>query len=243
MARAFDHVLMDLDNTLLDFAVCEKQILEAMGVEYGFMPITVEGLDLTRTYRQINAKLWARYELGEISPAELRIDRFRQLAAVLDSPALARPLEPAFLNEQFIARLARCATAVPTAPAVLARLAPVSIVTNGFASVQYSRIERSGLAPHIGEIFVSEEIGAPKPQSAFFDHVLRALGDPDPARCIIVGDSLSSDIAGGRAAGMTTVWFDRREMLGEPLIEIEAARRADYRITRLVELYNIVLTD
>lgn len=243
MKRRFDHVLVDLDNTILDFAVCEKAILEAMALEYGFMPVTTEGKDLTRTYRVINAELWRQYEKGHIASEELRLERFRRLAAVLDTSALARPLDPAFLNEQFVARLSRCATLVPTADAVVKKIGPVSVVTNGFANVQHPRIERSGLAPYFDHVFISEEIGAAKPQKAFFDHVLAELGDPDPARCVVIGDSLSSDIAGGRAAGMHTVWFDRREMLGEPVVSVPADRAADAHITRLVELYGIVLAD
>ena len=55
--RNYEHILIDADNTILDFAVCERRILETMAREFGFMPWTVEGEDLTTAYRRINVAL------------------------------------------------------------------------------------------------------------------------------------------------------------------------------------------
>ncbi len=43
-----------------------------------------------------------------------------------------------------------------------------------------------------------------KPHAPIFRAALEQLGNPDPARVLVVGDSLAHDIAGGRAAGMLT---------------------------------------
>lgn len=238
--RRYEHILIDADNTILNFAVCERRILETMAREFGFMPWTTDGEDLTAAYRRINASLWQDLEQGKIEPEELKVERFRQLIEHLDFTALSRPVAPEFLNMQFIMRLKQCPEVVPTAAPVIASIAPVTVITNGFADVQRSRLEGSGLLPHISHVFISEEIGAAKPQPAFFDYVLRALGNPAPAACLVVGDSLSSDIAGGNAAGMDTVWFDRSEMLGETTPIPKPGQEPTHRITRLVELRDIV---
>jgi 2-haloacid dehalogenase len=238
--RKYRHVLLDADNTILDFAVCERRILETMAREFGFMPRTRSGEDLTAAYRRINASLWRDLEEGAIGPEELKIERFRRLIEHLDFTAISRPLEPEFLNMQFIMRLTGCAELVPTAKAVVPSIAPVSIITNGFADVQRPRLAASGLAEYIDHTFISEEIGAAKPQAAYFDNVLAALGNPDPRECVVVGDSLSSDIAGGIAAGMDTVWFDRSEMLGEKRVTPSPDRKPTHRITRLVQLRDII---
>ena len=240
--RRYRHILIDADNTILDFAVCEKRILEAMALEYGFMPVTTAGRDLTTAYREINVELWKQFEEGRIAPDDLRIERFRRLVEVLDFSAVSRPVDPAILNRQFIARLSRCGDVVPTATPVLRAIAPVVVVTNGFADVQRLRLEASGLGEYIDGLFISEEIGAAKPQREFFDHVLAALGDADPAECIMIGDSLSSDIVGGNRAGIDTVWLDRSAMLGETAPEPTGERRPTWRITRLVELKDIILS-
>lgn len=241
MKRRYAHVLIDLDNTLLDFGVCERRIQEEMAREFGYMPRTKDGEDLTRAYRGINAELWRAYERGEIESGELQIERFRRLIERLDVTASARPPEAWFLNMQFIKRLSHCAELVPLADRVLPAIAPVVAITNGFPDVQYPRIEASGIGRWIDRTFISEEIGAAKPSREFFDHVLAELGHPDPRACIVVGDSLSSDIAGGAAAGMDTVWFDRSAALG-----VDAAYRIEgleptWTITSLVQLKKIIL--
>jgi FMN phosphatase YigB (HAD superfamily) len=243
--RRYRFVLIDADNTLLNFAACEKRILETMAYHYGFMPITVDGEDLVGAYRRLNAELWRRLERGEIAPEELKIERFRRLRDILNFTALSRPVGAEFLNRRFIDALSRCGDVVPTAAGVLASIGPVSIITNGFAAVQRPRLEQSGLMPMVDNLFISEEIGAAKPRAAFFDHVLQAVGNPDPRDCVVVGDSLTSDIAGGNAAGMDTVWFDRRGTLGESagVQDDIDANTPTYRITRLVELRPIVLSD
>ena len=240
MKRRYTHVLVDLDNTILDFGVCERQILEAMAREFGYMPRTLDGEDLTAAYRAINADLWCLYERGEVSIDTLQIERFRRLIERLDVTAAVRPPEPWFLNMQFIMRLKRCAETVPLADRVVPAIAPVIATTNGFPDVQYSRIEASGLASSFERVFVSEEIGAAKPSKTFFDHVLAEIGDPDPTECIVVGDSLTSDIAGGIAAGMDTVWFDRSAMLGTTAAPPDGVQPT-WRITSLVQLKEIVL--
>jgi HAD superfamily hydrolase (TIGR01459 family) len=44
-----------------------------------------------------------------------------------------------------------------------------------------------------------------KPHAPIFDAALARLGNPNPSRVLVVGDSLAHDIAGGRAANMLTV--------------------------------------
>ncbi len=241
----YRHILIDADNTILDFSVCEKRILEDIAREYGFMPRTVEDEDLTTAYRRINGALWRALERGEIEADALKIERFRQLSELLDYTAITRPVPADLLNRQFIARLSRCGAVVPTARAVLKALAPVTVITNGFADVQRPRFAASGLNEYISRLFISEEVGFNKPDIRFFSHVLAELGDPDPAECLVVGDSLTSDIAGGNAAGMGTVWFDRggstrREISKAGTETAIPAHPATYRITRLVELKAIV---
>lgn len=236
----YTHVLIDADNTILNFAVCERRILETIAREFGFMPRTTDGADIVAVYRRINASLWRELEAGGIGPEQLKIERFRRLIPHLDFSGISRPVSAEVLNHHFIMRLKQCPEVVPTARPVLAAIAPVVVVTNGFADVQWPRLRASGLMPSVSRVFISEEIGAAKPQPAFFDHVLRELGNPDPAECVVVGDSLTSDIAGGNAAGMATIWYDRSEMLGEPRYTVPEDNRPSYRITRLVALKDLI---
>lgn len=235
--KRYDHILIDADNTILDFSVCERRVQEQLAREYGYMPRTKEGEDLTTVYRRINNALWRALERGEVTAEELKIERFRQLSEHLNYTALSRPVEPMQLNHRFIQLLSRCGEVVPTAPAVLSQIGPVSVITNGFADVQRSRFQQSGLLSHINGLFISEEIGSVKPDPAFFESVLDSIGRPGRDRCLVVGDSLTSDIAGGSAIGIDTVWFDREARTSGTI-----SHPATFRITRLVELKEIIFS-
>ncbi|MYE58601.1 MAG: TIGR01459 family HAD-type hydrolase [Alphaproteobacteria bacterium] len=58
-----------------------------------------------------------------------------------------------------------------------------------------------------------------KPDGAVFARALEALGSPDPARALMVGDGLRTDVAGGNAYGIDTLFLSRgihEEEVGAP---------------------------
>ena len=57
---------------------------------------------------------------------------------------------------------------------------------------------------------------------------------------MIVGDSLTADIAGGLAAGMETCWFCRERIEEKELENVKEEHKADYVIKRLDELRKIL---
>ena len=67
-----------------------------------------------------------------------------------------------------------------------------------------------------------------KPHHPIFEMALERLGCRPP-EAAMVGDSLATDIAGGRAAGMFTVWLDAAGEGTEP-------GQADLTVRSLVEL-------
>ena len=82
------------------------------------------------------------------------------------------------------------------------------IVTNNVVREQRLKIERGGLAPYVDALVTSEEFGASKPDPRIIRHAIDRVGG-SPEHAVVFGDSLSTDIAGGRAAGVRTVWFNR----------------------------------
>ena len=89
----------------------------------------------------------------------------------------------------------------------LSKTYAIYIITNGSASVQHVRLADSGMLPLVRNVFISEEVGADKPSTVFFDRVLEAIGNPDKREILIIGDSLSSDIRGGINVGIDTCWY------------------------------------
>lgn len=146
----------------------------------------------------------------------LVVERF---AALLR--ALGRTGDAAALNRAYLDHLGEGSYLLPGAQALCRALAPrctLAIVTNGVARAQRRRFEASPLNGLIPWLFISEELGASKPDSAFFAPVLRTLGNPDPRRVLMVGDNLLADIQGGIQAGLDTAWYNPGRLPGDPAI-------------------------
>ena len=108
------------------------------------------------------------------------------------------------------------------------------LASNGAAAVQHPRLDDSGIRPYFKGIFISEELGADKPSKAFFDACFAAIPGFRTEEAVMVGDSLTSDIRGGRDAGLRTVWFNPQGR--EPRADI----RPDYTIHALSELPSLL---
>ena len=83
---------------------------------------------------------------------------------------------------------------------------PAYIASNGATINAKGRIASTGLDRYIDDLFISEDMGVTKPDAAFFDLCLKRIGEP-ASSCIMIGDSLSSDMLGARNAGLDSVWF------------------------------------
>ncbi len=67
----------------------------------------------------------------------------------------------------------------------------------------------AGLAPlrRVGHVVISAEVGWRKPAREFFTAVCRRVGFP-PAQVLFVGDDVTNDYEGARAAGLRAVLYD-----------------------------------
>lgn len=98
-----------------------------------------------------------------------------------------------------------------------------------------NRLRRAGMYDFFETLFISGQIGAEKPSAVYFDRCMERLPGVRPEQCLMIGDSLTADIAGGRAAGMHTCWFDPDDR-GSAM-----PPQADLCITRLEQLTDILL--
>ncbi|MFD1393200.1 YjjG family noncanonical pyrimidine nucleotidase [Lacticaseibacillus jixianensis] len=197
----YNTILFDVDDTLLDFKagelLCLKQTITALKVPY--TPV------LEARYLAINAGLWEAYEAGQIRREQIFTRRFTQLFREfhIDADGLAA-------EKRYHHLLDQQAIVLPHVAATLEALRDcrLYVVSNGVEAVQHARLTKAGLIDFFADIFVSDVIGAPKPTMAFFDYVIKRIPHFDPRRTLIVGDSLTSDIQGGRNAKIDSVWFN-----------------------------------
>ena len=195
-------IFLDLDNTILDFSKAERIALTQTLTERG---VTVTEAVLLR-YRDINIYCWEQLEDGKMARDEVLRRRFEMLFEELGLSCDGQEA-----TERYEGLLHFGHWFIPGAEELLKTLAPLHdlyLASNGVASVQHSRIASAGIEPYFKGIFISEELGAVKPQREFFEACFARIPGFDPARALMVGDSLTSDIRGGINAGIRTCWFN-----------------------------------
>ena len=224
----YDVVLWDMDGTLLNYKMAQKEALTQV-FRTIHRTLTEEMRDL---YSQINDSYWKKLELGEVTREEVLNGRFHDFFEAIgiediDIAEVCRQYEEVLSNvyDYIQDSLDLCTTLKPKCRQY--------IVTNGISDVQRKKIQLSGFKDCMEDCFVSEEAGSEKPDQAFFDYVFERIPNLDKGRTLIVGDSLTSDIKGGKMAGIKTCYFnpDRKPVLEED--------KPDYEIDHLWDVLQI----
>lgn len=202
------HVFLDLDDTLLDFHRAEATALSATLTEAGLTPTP----QILAEYSRINAACWHELEEGRMTREQVMRVRFERLFDALFGPGHGRDSRAAQAGYEY--HLSCGYFFMPGAKELLQQLHGryhLYITSNGTAAIQDRRIAGAGIAGYFDRIFISQNLGANKPDPRFFDRCFAAM-PPDARReqTVIVGDSLNSDIRGGLAAGIHTCYFDCR---------------------------------
>ena len=126
---------------------------------------------------------------------------FRELGIDVDGPAF---------ETRFYHYLTTAAEKVDGADELMAHLRgkyTLCIASNAPYRQQVQRMEKAGYLPYLAHLFVSEKLGAAKPSGLFFEACLAALAPLRPDEVLMIGDSLTADIAGARACGIKTCWY------------------------------------
>lgn len=225
-------LLLDADNTLFDFDAAEDYALSRTLVSHDVTPTP----ELKARYRAINSALWTAYDQGKIPQEAIGPRRFQQL---FEETGLSG--DPGEWSQSFLRSLAGCPTLLPGAESLCRKLSNryiLSLTTNGVSQVQRQRLKDSPLAPYFGDrVFISGEMGCRKPEKAYFDAVLEALGAKmQRSKVLVVGDSLSSDIRGAFNARLDSVWLRRPGAKA-------GAMKPTYEVDSLAQLSHLLGTD
>lgn len=217
-------VLIDVDNTLLDFNKCAS-----ISMRKAFDGVGLIAPDNLETeFHKVNNALWQGIEKGTVTKEELHDNRWnmilRNIGIEYDGVALEK-LFRKYLDESH--------EPVDGAVEILKYLSSkyrVFAASNAFYSQQSNRLRVSGMSEYIEDIFVSEKIGYEKPTEAFFDKCFELMGEPLRNEVIIIGDSLTADIEGGVRYGIKTCWFNPNKY------EAPNGYRIDYIVSSLKEI-------
>ena len=226
-------LLLDLDGTLLD----ESRLQEAVLGTCERLATVLTGLDASQL-AEANAREWAAYwagierewDLGVLDGASVQLEAWRRTlrACGCDDESAAR------LAARTFGRLSRETYALfDDVPEFLALAKQaglrLALITNGASDTQREKLRALDIERCFDAVVISGEVGVAKPDPAAFEIALTRLAVPREG-VWHVGDSLSADVAGARAAGITAVWLNRHGRIrrdGDPAPDREIRSLAD----------------
>ncbi len=231
MNKRYDIVLLDADETVYDFKLAEKTAVSETLRKFGVEPTD----DTVSLYSDINLSCWKALERGELSRDDLKPYRFKKLFETIG----AEPCDFNEVNSAYEHRLSQCSFLLDGALEFVKKLhkfCKIYLATNGLTIPQTGRFDRAAIKPYVDGIYISEQIGVSKPDKGYFDYIFNDLGVTDKSRVIMVGDSLTSDMLGGRNAGIDTcLYLGSSEPTGSEL--------CDHEIREYDEFFDILLYD
>jgi len=204
----YKHIFFDLDHTLWDFATNSALALRQIFNEQGLAERGIESFEkFHQKYVPINDRYWARYHNGGVTKEKLRHGRFYDTLKEfkIEDAVLAE-----IMAESYVTISPKMTALFPDAMEVLKYLQgkyKMHLITNGFAEVQWIKIENSGLKPFFEHIIISEEVGTQKPDKAIFEIAMDRAAT-HASECIMIGDNYNTDIVGAQNAGMDQVFFN-----------------------------------
>lgn len=222
-----EFLFIDLDDTILDFKKAEHVAVKKTLADFGVEPTDA----ICSRYSIINQQHWEAMERKELTRQQVLEGRFAVLFA-----ELGVDVDAAVCSRHYTQNLAIGHYFLPGAREAVEALSgkyKLYMTSNGTAWVQRSRLESADIEKFFLDIFISQEIGYNKPAPEYFVGCFAKIPDFDPAKAMIVGDSLSSDILGGKNAGIATCWVNPKH---KPVGDIVP----DYEIEDLTQLEKLL---
>jgi HAD superfamily hydrolase (TIGR01509 family) len=158
-----------------------------------------------------------------------------QAAAYVDPAEIERAVE--IYSRAFVAGLPPAPGAGPILRA-LARERTLAILSNWPLAATIDRYaEAQGWSSRLAAIVVSQRVGTIKPHPAMFAAASAALGDPEPAAILHVGDDWAADVVGALDVGWRAAWVRTRpDDSPLPSSDHDPGRQADLVLDDLAEL-------
>ncbi|MBO4356029.1 MAG: YjjG family noncanonical pyrimidine nucleotidase [Clostridia bacterium] len=215
--KNYKDILIDADDTIFDFGKCERNAF--------FLSARKMGIEVSENvyskYSEINKSLWKAHERKEITREEIQSKRYTELLRFLGKD----DREGENWNRYYVEELANQAALFEeseTACRELAKHFRLSVITNGIDFVQHNRINMISFKEVFSYVFISGEIGYTKPDVRFFETAAAIIPCFEKDKAVVVGDSVTSDIAGANNFGVDAILIDREDKHGEQDLQIIA---------------------
>ena len=209
--KQYKYIFFDIDDTLFDFAQSQRKVMAQLFANEG-RELSAKTADMLWA---LAWECWMKYGLHHFNDPHVLANYHSLYDSYLheyarqihESGVLAASAEQLYCDIPEILSLQRDPfdDVVPVLEALHGR-ARLALASNGVDAVQKSRVQN--LRHYFDEAFISEGMGHIKPDPAFWDIAFAKI-DARPDECLMVGDSLQSDISGAIAYGMDACWLNR----------------------------------
>ena len=207
-------VFFDLDGTLLDHVLAEQRAAQIFYEKHSSIlrASTLEAF--VKDWETASEKHMDQFLRGNVSFEEQRRRRIGDVMSHLVSHEEAERIFSNYLDA-YEAHWTLFPEALDVLAALSSRGVRMSIITNGDAVQQKSKLQMLGLVQFFEYILISGELGLAKPGREIFQTAADRMGC-STQECVHIGDSFENDVNGAMGAGMRAVWLDR-EGRGTPL--------------------------
>jgi putative hydrolase of the HAD superfamily len=205
--KKYQYIFFDLDNTLWDFNKNSYYALRETFHHFNLSEQEVSYESFHKAYSKFNELLWQNYRENAIVKKELTRLRFEKTFDALNISGV----DPLEMNSYYLSEMPKQKGLVEGTEDILNYLKSkgylLFIITNGFAEVQYKKLNTTGLTNYFSKVFISENIKSPKPSKEIFEYALKSANAKKSAS-LMVGDDLDTDVAGALNIGIDAVHYN-----------------------------------
>jgi HAD superfamily hydrolase (TIGR01549 family) len=232
---AVQAIFFDLDATLVDGG-SGKAVAKTCGgiaIRLGLEPAKVLAAN-TRAWEAYWPEVEPMWTVGSMSGTAVTLEAWRRTLAACGCNDESLAIWSREMSSQYYLGSIRTYDDVSGLFDALPADLPLALITNGASDSQREKLHHLDLESRFGAIVISGEVGKAKPDPYVFGLAMEKLS-VQPEGVWHIGDSLTTDVAGAKAAGLTAVWLNRVGIArgdGDP--------RPDHEIGSLTELLSLL---
>ena len=208
-------VLFDLDDTLCDDLSAAERCIRAAAARAAQHLPGMSADALTDAYLRLSDAHWHSIDLI-VPPSLAEVRAFLWRGALEECGQGA--CDPAIVDDVIAlygdlrhTDIHLFPDALPTLDRLRAQGFRLALVTNGVSETHAEKVVGLGIRDHFDALLMPDVIGFAKPDARVFHTACRQLGVA-AGEAVMVGDSLVSDVAGARNAGLAALWYNPRRL-------------------------------
>lgn len=215
------NILFDVDNTILDSscenAIFYKEALENLGYDSSRYMDVYNAIDLYEDGFTEKNNLYVKTDMLKLINQKLGENYSLQLIDEINKVIAKYWVKKILINKDIME--------------YLYSKYDLYVFSNWFYDAPYNRLKNIDYLKYFKDIFTADIVGS-KPYKCAFENVLKKISAL-PAECVMIGDSLRTDIAGARNVNMTAIWVN---LNSKPATDLEGVKM----ITDFSEIYRIL---